>query len=145
MAKADYSILAFCAVFQLFFAAHVAAGELHRCRLGNGTRQYSDAPCPKGSIEEWVRVIDSDRKPLPDEARLRSEDTRDWQRRNRAEVAAMVRLQQQAARGRRASAAKVDPCAQARTKRDRIRQREFMRMTFERALALDDAVRDVCK
>lgn len=89
--------------------------------------------------------MDADRKTLPEEARIRSDDTREWQRRNRDEVTAMIRLQHQAGRARRGSAPKTDACGQARAKRDRIRQREFMTMTFERALALDDAVRDLCK
>lgn len=142
---AEFSTKALCAVVLLLCSGQAGAGELRRCKFGNGARHYSDAPCPKGSVEELIRTIDADRKFLSEEARRRADDTREWQRRNRDEVAAMVRLQHQAARARRGSVTKTDPCGQARAKRDRIRQREFMTMTFDRAVALDDAVRDVCK
>ena len=126
------------------WALSLQAGELRRCRLANGGIYYSDASCPTGSKEVWVRDIGTSSKPLSEEARARMQDARAWQRDNRAEVAAWVKRQQTTRNGGRRHAS-VDPCERARTRRDRIRDREFMTMTFDRAVELDNQVRDQCR
>ena len=120
------------------------AGELRRCRLSNGSSQYSDAACPPGSKEVWVRDMGPANTPLSEDARARLNDARAWQRENRAEVAAWVKHQQTARRVRQRGSS-VDTCARARTRRDRIRDREFMTMTFDRAVELDNQVREQCR
>ena len=75
---------------------------------------------------------------------MRQQETVEWQRSNRAEVAAMMR----ARRGGRMASAQgggVDHCQKARRHRDRVRDREYSKMTWERVTRLDDDVRDACR
>lgn len=121
------------------------AGEVRRCRLSDGRIQYSDGLCPNGSREVWVRDAGPARVPLSEVGRASLEDTRQWQRQNRAEVSGWVNRHQAVSRAGRRGAAPVDRCAQARSRRDRIRDREFKTMTFDRAVELDNQVREQCR
>ncbi|QYR52781.1 hypothetical protein [Lysobacter soyae] len=121
------------------------AGEVRRCRLSDGRIQYSDGPCPNGSREVWVRDAGPARVPLSEVGRASLEDTRQWQRQNRAEVSSWVSRQQAVSRAGSRGAVPVDRCAQARSRRDRIRDREFKTMTFDRAVELDNQVREQCR
>lgn len=132
-----------CALISIW-AITLQAGELRRCRLANGGIHYSDAACPPGSKEVWVRDLGAANTPLSEEARARMQDARAWQRENRSEVAAWVKRQQTVrSTGRRGTT--IDRCDRARKQRDRIRDREFMTMTFDRAVELDDRVREQCR
>lgn len=126
-------------------AVFAQAGEVRRCRLSDGRIQYSDSICPGGSREIWVRDAGPARVPLSEVDRASLEDTWQWQRQNRAEVSGWVKRQQAASRSGRRGAAPVDRCAQARSRRDRIRDREFKTMTFDRAVELDNQVREQCR
>lgn len=134
-----------CGLIFLSMSAKVLATEIRHCRLSGGRSFYSDGRCPKGSVELWVRAAGGEGRVLSEEARARLADTREWQRQNRAEVTAWVKTQAVAGGRRRRATQALDPCEQARARRDRRRDREFLTMTFDRAVALDNEVRDLCR
>ena len=120
------------------------AAELSRCIGHGGAVSYVSGACPANLRTDWHQdlapvapvVLDAD-------ARARMADARAWQARNRAEVSSLVRSQN--ARSRSRSTGTIDRCGAARSKRDRIRDRDFRAMTFDRAVALDDQVREACR
>lgn len=143
MCKRSFTVI--CVFYFLCFGSVLYAGELHRCQLANGRVHYSDGACPKGSLEIWVRDLGTNHGTLSEDARARQEDARAWQRQNRSEVAALVRLQNARRRGSSRSTSANDTCEKARKRRDQIRDREFKTMTFDRAVELDDQVREKCR
>lgn len=121
------------------------AGEIHQCLGQGGAVSYVDGDCPSGTRAGWVRSYDDDRAGQARSIRQRQLETLEWQRSNRAEVSAMMRVHRG---GRVASAGRgdgMDRCQRSRHRRDRIRDREFQTMTWKRMVDLDDGVREACR
>lgn len=121
------------------------AGEVHQCLGQGGAVSYVDGDCPAGTHAGWVRSYDDDRAGQARSIRQRQLETLEWQRSNRAEVSAMMRVRRG---GRVASSGRgdgMDRCQRSRQRRDRIRDREFQTMTWKRMVALDDGVREACR
>ncbi len=122
----------------------VDASELSRCIGRGGAISYVSGACPTGSRTDWHQELVPAKPMVMDAyARARMADAREWQARNRAEVSSLVRSQN--ARGRGRGSRTVDRCAQAKKRRDRTRDREFRSMTYDRAVSLDDQVREACR
>ncbi|MDO5609189.1 MAG: hypothetical protein Q4G62_00145 [Pseudomonadota bacterium] len=122
----------------------VNATELRKCALADGRHLYINRDCPAGSRELWQRAIvtvESD----DDDLRRRREDNARWQQMNREEISAGLRARPGQVSGRRQQQSSVNRCQQARQRRDQIRQRDFMRMDYQRMLALDRQVADACR
>ncbi len=121
------------------------AGEVHQCLGQGGAVSYVDGDCPAGTRAGWIRSYDDDRAGQVRAIRQRQLETLEWQRSNRAEIAAMMRVR----RGGRAASVRsgdgLDRCQRTRHRRDRIRDREFRTMTYDRMVALDDGVREACR
>ena len=124
---------------------HAAAGEIHQCLGPGGAVSYVDGDCPAGTRAGWTRSYDDDPAGQARSIRQRQLETLEWQRSNRAEVSAMMRVR----RGRVAVGGGrgdgTDRCQRSRHRRDRIRDREFRTMTYDRMIALDDGVREACR
>ncbi|PNS08436.1 hypothetical protein [Solilutibacter silvestris] len=121
------------------------AGEVHQCLGHGGTVSYVDGDCPAGTHAGWTRSYDDDRAGQTRAIRQRQLETLEWQRSNRAEVSALMRVR----RGGRVASARggdgMNHCQRARHHRDRSRDREFRTMTYDRMIALDDGVREACR
>ena len=121
------------------------AVELRKCRLPSGRMAYASDACPRGSHEIWRRDIQPDHQ--HDAAlKRRQADIAQWQQASRRE--ASMRLRQPAARvgsGRAGESASASRCERARQRRDRIRDKEWMRMTYDRMVKLDDDVAEACR
>lgn len=120
------------------------AGEVHQCLGQGGVVSYVDGDCPTGTRAGWIRSYDDDRAGQARSIRQRQMETLEWQRSNRAEIAAMMRVR----RGGRVASVRgdgLDRCQRTRHRRDRIRDREFQTMTYDRMVALDDGVREACR
>ena len=121
------------------------AGEVHQCLGRNGAVSYVDGDCPAGTQAGWTRSYDDDRAGQARSIRQRQMETLEWQRSNRAEVSAMMRVR----RGGRVASARswdgMNHCERSRQRRSRIRDREFQTMTYDRMVALDDGVREACR
>ncbi|MBS0216503.1 MAG: hypothetical protein JSR50_12215 [Proteobacteria bacterium] len=125
---------------------HAWAGEVHQCLGQGGAVSYVDGDCPAGTRAGWTRSYDDDRVGQARSIRQRQLETLEWQRSNRAEVSAMMRVRRSG--GRVASTGRgdgMDRCQRSRHRRDRIRDREFQTMTYDRMVALDDGVREACR
>ncbi len=124
-----------------------AASEVRKCVGRDGRHAYVSGDCPAGSREAWRREV-AVAEPDPD-ARARQEEIRQWQRANREEVAAGVRAQSARTSGTRVGTSSADArsrrCEQARERQRRVRQRDWMTMTYERMRQLDDQVRAACR
>ncbi len=121
------------------------AGEVHQCLGQGGAVSYVDGDCPAGTRAGWTRSYDDDRAGQARSIRQRQQETLEWQRSNRAEIAAMMRVRRG---GRVASGGRgdgLDRCQRTRHRRDRVRDREFQTMTYDRMVALDDGVREACR
>lgn len=121
------------------------AGEVHQCLGQGGAVSYVDGDCPAGTHAGWTRSYDDDREGQARSIRLRQQETQEWQRSNRAEISAMMRVRRG---GRVASVGRgdgMDRCQRTRHRRDRTRDREFKTMTYDRMVALDDGVREACR
>lgn len=130
----------------LLVAQPILATELYKCALRGGGHVYSSQPCPSGSREVWQREVAPD--PIPDAAtRRRLQDIAQWQQESRRETA----LRQSAGSGagrrltRSTAASEARRCERARERRDRIRDRDWMRMTYDRMVTLDQEVADACR
>ena len=138
--KAKWMMVALLAV-----AGGAWAGDVHQCLGQGGAVSYVDGDCPAGTHPGWTRSYDEDRAGQARAIRQARQETLDWQRSNRAEIAAMMRVR----RGGRVASARggdgMDRCQRSRHRRDRIRDREFMSMTWKRMVALDDDVREACR
>ena len=122
-----------------------SAGEVHQCLGQNGAVSYVDGDCPTGTRAGWTRSYDDDRAGQARSIRQTRQETLEWQRSNRAEIAAIMRVHRG---GRVASAGRgdgLDRCQRTRHRRDRTRDREFKTMTYDRMVALDDGVREACR
>lgn len=128
----------------VLLAAAGSAGELRKCVLADGRRAYVSDACPAGSREVWQRGITPD--PGNDAAlKRRHDEIARWEQASRQEAALRLRRNAVARSGVRAPAAATSPCERARQRRDRIRDREWMRMTYERMVRLDQDVADACR
>lgn len=120
----------------------VAAGELRKCVLPNGRHAYASDACPSGSREVWRQVVAAD--PKHDAAlKRRLDEIGQWQQASRREAA--MRLRPVSVRGGARVDSAATRCERARQKRDRIRDKEWMRMTYDRMIQLDDMVADACR
>ncbi|MBS0224821.1 MAG: hypothetical protein JSS25_00570 [Proteobacteria bacterium] len=125
---------------------HAWAGEVHQCLGQAGAVSYVDGDCPAGTRAGWIRSYDDDRVGQARSIRQRQLETLEWQRSNRAEISAMMRVRRGGSRV--ASTGRgdgMDRCQRSRHRRDRIRDREFQTMTYDRMVALDDGVREACR
>lgn len=130
-------------VLMLVLLPPATAAELRKCALADGRHLYINRDCPAGSHELWQRAIATAESDA-DELRRRREDTARWQQMNREEIAANLRARPSRSTGSR-QASGVDRCRQARERRERIRQRDFMRMDYQRMQALNRQVADACR
>lgn len=124
----------------------VAAAELRKCKLPSGQPVYVSDACPAGSHEVWQRVVTAD--PRHDLAlKQRQDDISQWQQASRRETASRLRpLALRGSGGRSSSDSSMAVrCERARERRDRIRDKEWMRMTYDRMIQLDDAVSEACR
>ncbi len=121
-----------------------AAAELRKCLLSNGRAAYVSEACPAGSREAWQRIVDAD--PGHDAAlKRRQDDIAQWQQANRREAALRQRGVGMRGSTRNGDAASSNRCERARQRRDRIRDKDWMRMTYDRMIQLDDEVNDACR
>ena len=142
-----FSLLVFPVLLAMQAAMPAAASEVRKCVGRDGRHAYVSGECPAGSREAWrreVAVAEPDR-----DARARREEIRQWQRANREEVAAGVRAQSVRTPGSRITASpggsRTRRCEQARERQRRVRQRDWMTMTYERMQQLDEQVRAACR
>lgn len=121
------------------------AAGLHKCRIANGGHLYASGGCPAGSRELWQREVAPD--PAQEAAvQRRWKEIEAWQGASRREAADRARRPSGLARTSHQSAGKVmNPCERARQRRDRIRDRDWMRMTYDRMIRLDEEVADACR
>ena len=121
------------------------AAGLHKCLLPGGNHLYANGGCPTGSREIWQRQTEPD--PAQEASVLRRwKDIEAWQDGNRRKASARAR---QAVGTRRTATrnaeAAASGCERARQRRERIRDRDWMRMTYDRMVRLDQDVRDACR
>ena len=112
-----------------------SAGTLYRCVSAGGQVSYVAAPCAAG--QRMDRSIEF--APEPDSPMLVSRPVRQQSRSTGSRVAARPRG------GGTASRVKVDPCLQARTKRDQQLERLGLKRTFDDLSRLDAPVRKACR
>ena len=122
------------------------AGELRKCVMPGGRHVYVDGTCPGGSRVAWQR----DTVPEATDAagvRRRLDEIERWQVALRNEVAAQL----MPVRGRAQSTTQRDAavagnrCERERARRARIRDQEWMRMTYDRMIQLDQDVNAACR
>ena len=122
------------------------AGELRKCVMPGGSHVYVDGACPGGSRVAWQR----DTAPEATDAvsiRRRMDELERWQVAVRNEVAAQLappRGRVQPAGLRNASLAS-NRCERERARRARIRDQEWMKMTYDRMVQLDQDVSAACR
>lgn len=121
----------------------VAAAELRKCILSNGRAAYVSEACPAGSRQAWQRAVDAD--PGHDAAvKRRLDEISQWQQASRRD--AVRRQWVSGMRGTtRSGEGASNRCERARQRRDRIRDKEWMRMTYDRMIQLDDEVNEACR
>ena len=120
------------------------AGELRKCVLRDGRHAYVSEACPAGSRELWQQDVAPD--PRADaERKRRLDEIGQWQKASRQEASARQRGGSRASTSSRGAAASASTCERARQRRDRIRDREWMRMTYDRMIQLDQDVSDACR
>ncbi len=120
------------------------AAELRKCVMPNGRTAYVSEACPTGSREVWQRVIDAD--PQHEAAlKRRQDDITEWQQASRRESALRQRVASARGSTRSGDATSSSRCERARQRRDRIRDKDWMRMTYDRMIQLDDEVNDACR
>src|SRR5580765_7052510 len=76
----------------LFGSSGAWAGEVHQCLGRGGAVSYVDGDCPAGTHAGWIRSYDDDRAGQARSIRQRQLETLEWQRSNRAEGSAMMRV-----------------------------------------------------
>ena len=123
----------------------VVAAELRKCTMAGGRAIYVSEACPAGSREVWQGVVEAN--PRHDvELKRRQDEIAQWQQASRREAALRQRPVSFRGSGRNnAEASSATRCERARQRRDRIRQKEWMRMTYDRMIQLDDEVREACR
>lgn len=122
----------------------VVAAELRKCTLANGRVAYVSDACPSGSRQIWQRPVDAD--PQHEAAlKRRQDDIAQWQQASRRESALRLRPASVRMSARNGEATSSSRCERARQRRDRIRDKEWMRMTYDRMTQLDDEVADACR
>lgn len=121
------------------------AAELRKCAMPNGRSAYVSEACPTGSREVWQRTVDAD--PQHDVAlKRRQDELSQWQQASRREAA--LRYRPVVARGgsaRDSTTNAATRCERARQRRDRIRDKDWMRMTYDRMIQLDNDVAEACR
>ena len=121
-----------------------AAAELRKCVMPTGRTAYVSEACPAGSREVWQRIVDAD--PQHEAAlKRRQDDIAQWQQANRRESALRQRVASVRGGTRSGAAASSNRCDRARQRRDRIRDKDWMRRTYDRMIQLDDEVNEVCR
>lgn len=120
------------------------AGELRKCALRDGRHAYVSDACPAGSRELWQQDVAPD--PQADaERQRRLDEIAQWQKVSRQEASARQRSASRARTSSRSATTSASTCERARQRRDRIRDREWMRMTYDRMIQLDQDVSDACR
>ena len=132
------SVVAICAV-----TGEVAATDLRKCTWANGRHAYVSSACPEGSREAWLRDVAADPQHEAGVKR-RLDDIAQWQQASRRESAARMRPTVQRG-GVRAGTDNTSRCERARQRRDRIRDKDWLRMTYDRMIQLDDEVAEACR
>lgn len=121
-----------------------AAAELRKCALPNGRAAYVSDACPSGSREIWQRAVASDPRHEA-ELKRRQQALHQWQQASRRQAASRQRPYSTGANGGRSVSTAATRCERARQRRDRIRDKDWMRMTYDRMIRLDDEVAEACR
>ncbi len=79
------------------------------------------------------------------ERQRRLDEIAQWQKVSRQEASARQRSASRARTSSRSATTSASTCERARQRRDRIRDREWMRMTYDRMIQLDQDVSDACR
>lgn len=131
-------------LWMLMATAGVAAAELRKCRLSNGRPAYMSEACPAGSREVWQRDVAAD--PAHAAAlKRRQDDLKQWEQASRREAALRLRAVAHRGSARHSTASAPSRCERAQARRDRIRDKDWMRMTYDRMIQLDDEVSEACR
>ena len=137
-----------CLLALLLFAcvAPAWAGELRKCVMPGGRHVYVDGVCPAGSRIAWRRETLPERDPDA-LVKRRMDEVERWQRAVRSEVAArmMPASVRSGPQARTERAATGNRCERERARRARIRDQDWMRMTYDRMVQLDQDVREACR
>lgn len=129
-----------------FCSVQAWGGELRKCVMPGGRHVYVDGACPGSSRVVWQR----DSVPETTDAasvRRRLDEIERWQAAVRNEVAAQL----MPARGRihpavqREASLAANRCERERARRARIRDQEWMKMTYDRMVQLDRDVSVACR
>lgn len=139
-------LVALFAIATTLLGTHQAqAAELRKCALPGGRIAYVSDACPSGSRQLWQRAVASD----PQHAvtlKQRQAEIERWQQTKQREAASQQRQYSTRARNTRSIAlASETRCERARQRRDRIRSKDWMRMTYDRIIQLDDDVAAACR
>jgi hypothetical protein len=116
------------------FPGLASAGTLYRCVGGGGQVSYLATPCAAG--QRMDRSIEF--TPVPDSPALATS------KRQRAAFAA-GRSASKSRRGGATSRPRIDPCVQARAKREQALERLGLKRTFTDLSRLDGPVRTACR
>ncbi|RMH93399.1 hypothetical protein EBB59_05850 [Lysobacter pythonis] len=132
-------------ILLLTVAPPLVATELRKCALAGGGHAYVSGDCPAGSRLLWQRGIEA--RVDADDLRERRQDTARWREMNRMEVSAALRARPARVSARRAHRGDTAArrCERAQQRRSRTRERDFMQMTYDQAVALDRRVADACR
>lgn len=116
----------------LLLASTAHAGELHRC-VGPGRHvSYQSAACPAGHRTD--RTIAFTTESMPPTVR-----------RARREAGPNRPMRRVVSHAKATKAARVDPCRQAKAKREQVLSRLGLKRTYDQLSRIDEAVRTVCK
>lgn len=122
-----------------------AAAELRKCALPNGRAAYVSDACPSGSREIWQRAVASDPRHEA-ELKRRQQALREWQQASQRAATMRNRPVSMRANGaRNIVSASATRCERARQRRHRIRDKDWMRMTYDRMVQLDEEVAEACR
>ncbi len=125
-------------------ATPAQALELRKCVGQSGRVLYVDHACPAGTRESWRRAPEPERIDAA-MVRQRMADNERWQSAVRSEIAAQLMPQRERGGSGLRVASDGQRCERARSKRARERDQDWMRMTYDRMVRLDQDVRDACR
>ena len=111
-----------------------SAGTLYRCVGAGGQVSYLATPCAAG--QRMDRSIEF--TPVPDSPVLATSG-------RQRSASARGRAMSKSLRGGTASQSRVDPCVQAKAKREQALERLGLKRTFADLSRLDEPVRKACR
>ena len=116
------------------FPGLASAGTLYRCVGAGGQVSYLATPCAAG--QRMDRSIEF--APEPDTPVMAASG-------RRRPASTKVRSMPKSRRGATASRSRVDPCGQAKAKREQALERLGLKRTFDQLSKLDEPVRKACR